>query len=289
MATTLPATIPLRQRKKRFDPASLWLKYRKASHQLRLLAHWWLRPHTPFQPVFVLATHRSGSNLLVDYLNRLPEVASHSEVLCAQLPFGVWRQHERPDISLRHVAYTLQSLSGRVRGCKIMLDQLAYCELTVDTLEAAFPNSRYLILYRQSLAEQFLSMEAAKATKQWVLFDGEQRKQTQLYIDPAALRAYCDQIRRAYRDLLAAKWLPEQAVLLSYEELTAEPAWWLRERICPLLQTRFIEPQTSHRKQNLLPLAERVANYREVAALLASPLCRQHLEWPWQQTQRRAA
>src|SRR5262245_38570851 len=101
MATTQPATIPLRQRpRRRLDAALLWLQSRTTVHQVRLLAHWWLRPHTPFQPVFVLATHRSGSNLLTDYVNRLPGVASNSEVLCATLPFGVWQQHERSEKAL---------------------------------------------------------------------------------------------------------------------------------------------------------------------------------------------
>jgi hypothetical protein len=78
-------------------------------------------------------------------------------------------------------------------------------------------------------------------------------------------------------------------VLLSYEELTADPATWMRDQICPLLGADFIQPQSSQRKQNLLPLSQRVENYREVSALLASPLCRQYLEWPRQQSQRRAA
>jgi len=291
MATLESVTIPLRpRRKQRLDAAKLWLKCRKASHKLRLLSHWWLKRHAPFQAVFVLATHRSGSNLLVDYVNRLPGVANNSEVLCATLPIGLWRQKQPPERALRHIAYSFQMLNAPIRGCKIMLDQLAGCGLTVDALEAEFPNSKYLILYRESLAEQYLSMQSAKATNQWYLLDGEKRKQTRLRIDPAALRTYCDQIRRWYRDLLAAKWLPQQALLLSYEELVDDPSGWLRDRICPLLGTEMVEPQTCHRKQNLLPLPERVENYREVAALLASPLCQQHLEWPWQQAaQRRAA
>ena len=291
MATSGPATILLRPaRRRRLNPGKLWLKCRKTWHKLHLLSHWWLRAHTPYQAIFVLATHRSGSNLLVDYINRLPDVSSNSEVLCSTLPFGVWRQNERPERALRHIAYSLQTLSTPLRGCKLMLDQLASCKLTVEALDNAFPGSKYVILYRQSLAEQFLSMQSAKATNQWVLFDGEERKQAQLRINPVELRSYCDQIRRSYRELLAAPGLAQQAVLLSYEELTADPAWWLRERICPLLGTELVTPQTCHRKQNLLPLAERVENYRDVAALLASPLCRQHLEWPWQQqSQRRAA
>ena len=123
-----------------------------------------------------------------------------------------------------------------------------------------------------------------------MLFDGQERKQASIRIEPAELRHYCDRLRRRYQNLLETPWLPQQAVLLTYEELAADPAGSLRERICPLLGVPAVEPQTSHRKQNLLPLAQRVENYREVAALIASPLCRQHLQWPSQkQAKRRAA
>jgi LPS sulfotransferase NodH len=290
MAAREPVTLPIRPRwQRRFDPATLWLRCRQTWHGARLLAKWWLRPHTPYQAVFVLATHRCGSNLLVDYVHRLPEVASHSEVLCHTLPFGPHKPRLSPKRALGHIARSLHTLRTPLRGCKLMLDQLANCKLTVDDLEKAFPGAKYLILYRQSLAEQFLSREAAKATQQWVLFDGQERKQARVWINPAELRDYCDRMRRAYRDLIATPWLSERAVLLSYEELTADPAWWLENEICPLLGVPPTAPQTCLRKQNIQPLAERIENYREVAALLASPLCRQHLQWPWQQAKRQAA
>src|SRR4029453_12887049 len=188
MATNGPVTIPLRPaRRRRLDLAKFRLKCRKLWHKLHLLSHWHLRQHTPFQAVFVLATHRSGSNLLVDYINGLPGVSSNSEVLCATLPFGVWRQHERPERALNHIAQSFQTLNTPLRGCKLMLDQLASCKLTVESLEAAFPGSKYVILYRQSLAEQFLSMQSAKATNQWVLFDGQERKKPKLHINSKKL------------------------------------------------------------------------------------------------------
>jgi hypothetical protein len=176
-----------------------------------------------------------------------------------------------------------------IRGCKIMLDQLERCSLGVEDLDAAFPDARYLILYRASLGEQYISRLSALATHQWVLYDGEERRQTQVYVSPARLRAYCEQTRQAYRALLDHAWLPSRSVVLSYEELTDEPAWWLESQICPLLGAEFAPPRTSLRKQSTKPLAERVSNYREVAALLASPLCQQHYSWQRCTTRRQAA
>jgi LPS sulfotransferase NodH len=261
----------------------------RLKHQLWLHSQWWLKRHTPYRAIFVLATPRSGSNLLVDYLNRVPEVQSLAEVLSAWLPTGPWKCHTPPAAAIRHLRYSLHTLKTPARGCKVMLEELDYCRLTVDTLAEAFPESKFLILYRQSLAQQYVSLRTALSTNQWLLKDGEIRKEAGVTINPVELRKYCDETRRRYRDLVAVPWLRERAALLSYEELTADPRRCLHEEICPLLGVPDIAPQTQLRKQNPSPLSERVTNYQEVAALLGSPLCRQQYAWPWQQQARRAA
>jgi LPS sulfotransferase NodH len=259
--------------------ADLRLEAQQRWNQLKLLSAWWLRRHSAYRPVFVLATHRSGSNLLVDYLNRLPGVACHSEVICRTLTFGIPRRQEAREPAIRHIRRSLHAFQAPIRGCKIMLDQLQRCSLGLEELDAAFPEARYVILYRASLAEQYISRLSALATNQWVLYSDEERRQAQVYVSPTRLRAFCEQTRQAYRTLLDHAWLPPRSVLLSYEELTDEPAWWLESQICPLIEADFAPPKTGLRKQNTAPLAERVSNYQEVAALLSSPLCRQHYGW----------
>jgi LPS sulfotransferase NodH len=298
MEETKPAIIPIRPaRRRRLNAAELWLECRRSWHRLHLLQHWWLKRHTPYQAFFVLATHRSGSNLLIDYLSRLADVQCHCEILCPVFPDGP--------------RYSLQTLHAPIRGCKLMLDQLADYRLTLDHLDACFPNAKYLILYRQSLVEQYLSWRAARSTNQWVMFKergsadgpvfhgaakaGDQRaaraepRQVRVSIDPSELRAYCEKTRGAYREILRHAGLSQRVVLLSYEELTSNPGRCLGELICPLLGVPPIEPQTCLRKQNTLPLAERIVNYSEVAALVGSPLCQQRYAWPWRQQVARVA
>jgi hypothetical protein len=81
-------------------------------------------------------------------------------------------------------------------------------------------------------------------------------------------------MRRGYEEISAHPAVRERGTILSYEELTEDPARCLRDKICPLLGVPAIEPQTSLRKQNMQPLADRVANYAAVAALMSSPVCR---------------
>ncbi len=283
-------TVPFDSRQRDVSQqSSVNLEWTRFKTHLRLWQKWWLRPHRPFQPVFVIATCRSGSNLLLSYLNQQPEVAMLSEVLCSQLPYGPRRDRLPAAQAIQHIRYCLQGERDAVRGCKLMLHQLADCQLLLDDLQREFPAAKFIVLYRQALAEQFVSLKVAEATRQFTLGLGESARRTEIVINPAELRGYCDDVRRRYHDAVSQRWLAERAVLLSYEELVANPAGWLKQEICPLLGVPFHAPQTRLLKQNTRPLAEQILNYREVAGLLHSPLCRQQHDWPGRGTNRKAA
>lgn len=265
------------------------LALRRGRHRLNVLRRWWLSRHEPFTPLFVLATYRSGSNLLVDYLNSLPSVRCYAEVLSPKLAIGPPRGDLTPKQALQHLRYSLQSLKTPVRGSKLMLDQLAGCRLTAAELQDAFPAAKYIVLYRQSLAEQLLSIRSAQATKQWILHQGQAARPARVRIEPLELRWYCDEVRRLYAPIVGCPQVAERGVLLSYEELVADPQSIFAERICPLLNVPYCEPRTSLMRQNPQPIAERVENYAEIAALLHSPQCRQSYSWAATQNGARAA
>src|SRR5438445_4871241 len=87
MATPEPIILPLPKRRgpQRRD---LRLEFRRLGWQLKLLRHWWLAPHKPYQPFFVVASARTGSNLLVEYLNQIPGVHCLSEILNWRSPIA---------------------------------------------------------------------------------------------------------------------------------------------------------------------------------------------------------
>jgi LPS sulfotransferase NodH len=267
----------------------IWLRCQQSWHQMGLRIECWRRPHAAYRPVFLLATARSGSNLLLDYLKQLPGVACHSELLCTHRRFGISPRQMNPETALAHIQRSLHSLQAPVRGCKLMLNQLANCRLTIDALDAAFPDARYVVLYRQSLVEQFLSRESALLTGQWVLLDGERRKPARVHIDPVQLRSFADETRQFYATILNHAPLRGRSALISYEELTDNPAACLKDRICPLLGAPQAMPRTLMQKQNVWPLEHRVLNYRDVASLLHNPLLHQRLTWPTAAATRRAA
>jgi LPS sulfotransferase NodH len=262
------------------EPKRLRLRWQQFRQELRRQKSWWLRPHTPYQPLLVLATPRSGSNLLLDFLRQLPGITSHTEVLCPHGPNYPPRRQLGRQQAIRHIRRSLQTLQSPIRGCKLMLHQLANCGVTLTDLDRALPTAKYIVIYRQSLAEQFVSQELAQATQQWLLAPGEQQRQAQVTIDPVSLRRFCEHTQAAYRAALAHPGLMERAVLLSYEELTANPRSCLNERICPLLGLPASDATARTRKQNMQHFSERVGNYAAVAELLRSPFCQQRHVWP---------
>jgi LPS sulfotransferase NodH len=270
-------------------PAATDLGWARLKTRLRLCRRWWLSAHAPFQPLLVIATWRSGSNLLLSYLRQQPNVSVLSEVLCSRLPIGPSRDQLPPEKAIQHIRYCLQGERAPIRGCKLMLHQLSGCGLSLDDLNRQFPTAKYIILYREQLAEQFISHRVAATTDQYLLREGETPRHAEIHVDPQELRAYCDDMRRRYRDVVERRWLEGKAVMVSYEELVSDPGYWLTQHICPLLAVPFAGAQTRLVKQSTRPLAERVVNYRDVAALLHSPLCRQQHRFPWSQTARRAA
>jgi LPS sulfotransferase NodH len=272
--------VALRFKGCKVQPSRLVLRCRQLWYQANLHAQRWLQPTTTYRPVFVLATQRSGSNLLIDYLNRLGGVQCLAEILNRTLAEGLPRWQATPRSALRHIRVSLDTLQAPVRGCKLMLNQLDECQLDPKRLDAAFLDARYIILYRESLAEQFLSLEAAQATNQWKLTAQQEAKLVHIRVDPRKLRSFCDRTLEMYRRVLDHDWLRQRGILLSYEQLVSDPENCLRKAICPLLEVETAPLSTSLRKQNTLSRAERIVNYDQVANLLDSPQCRQWLDWP---------
>src|SRR5205085_10957081 len=115
---------------------------------------------------------RSGSNLLVDYLDGLPGVQSLSEILNWRTRIGPRREVPTHG-AIRHIRVSMQTLQSPLRGCKLFLSDLEDFRLTLEDLDGEFPDAKYIVLYRKSLAEQFVSLELARMTQQWILLEGQ--------------------------------------------------------------------------------------------------------------------
>lgn len=285
-----PIILPLpKRRAAQQERTNLRLEFRRLGWQLHLLRHWWLAPHRSYRPFFVIASARTGSNLLMDYLNQIPGVHCLSEILNWRSPIAPSPRTSSAG-AIRHIRRSLQSVRTEHRGCKLFFSHLNDFGLGMRDLEVAFPGAKYIVLYREALAEQFVSLEIAQLTDQWLLLPGEKRKQLSITVDPNALRDFCHATRRDYQQLLSHTAIHHRGSIFSYEQLIENPVQSMQEHVCSLLGVRSIEPKAALRKQNPEPLAARVTNYASVGALMASTLCQQHHSLlPQRATRRRAA
>jgi len=193
---------------------------------------------------------------------------------------GLYASECVPAVARRHIRRSLQSLRQPVRGCKLMLDQLEQCVLNVEDLRKIYPNAKYLILYREAIAEQFVSHQLAHATGQWRSTKEHAPEDLKVSVDAQQLVAYCQRVRQSYASLFDRAWLQDCSAVMSYEQLVADPDEVFARQICPLLGIEGGRPQTDLRKQNTLPLADRIANYSQVKEVIDSPVCRQRHHWP---------
>lgn len=253
---------------------------RKLWRRFGLWRCWYFRQPSTYTPLFVLTTYRCGSNLLIDYLNCICGVRCYPELLSSNISIGPIRPFLSTNEAVSHLQLSLHALQSPVRGCKLMLDQLEACDVAIETLRESFPGSRFIILYRQSIAEQFVSLRIAQATKQWFVRRHKPVKRVAISLDECEMRKFCEQVRERYKNVFDCAWLRACSTVVSYEELVADPKKILQEYVCPLIERPITDPVSSMQKQNSLPLSERVLNYDTMANLFDAEWS--HHKYSWQ-------
>lgn len=257
------------------DRSALGFKARRIADRLAVAAALATGPNNA-DPVFVLATGRSGSHLLVDYLDSLPGVAFRREILNQAIPIGIPYRRGKPAVE-RHITRAITSLRASVPGAKILLDQMRWAKVTVHDLRRLFPGVRFLLLYRESLAEQYVSFRVAQETSRWVSEPGTAPFTGQVHIDPDAMARFFAEIRSLYADVTRHEWMRRRTFALSYEELVGDPQGLFASALCPFLGVPFAPVRTRRTKQVGKLIDSVISNYAEVKPLLNSTVARLEL------------
>jgi LPS sulfotransferase NodH len=235
--------------------------------------------------LIILATARSGSNLLVSYLDSLPEVAVWGELLDPDYWQGIPRGADR-DAVHRHLLGVFASRPAPITGFKIIFDQLQRAGLTLDDLHSLFPDARYLVLYRRDLFAQFISVERARLTDEWVKPESGPARRVKLKPTRNQFLYFRKVVREQYARALRRDWLRQSALILDYETLAESPQGLFDRRILPWLglesarrrsllqrlpgasREEPVRVSTRLEKQITEPLSEIVENYHEFSDLI---------------------
>jgi LPS sulfotransferase NodH len=250
--------------------------FAQMAHRSSLRSRYLRSRATPQANLFILAEPRTGSNLLVSYLLQLPGVEMLEEVLNRRSTDGLRSRWVWKSLSLRHIDYSLNR-NCKVAGCKLMLHHMRWHRLSVQDLADHYPNAKFIVLYRRDLARQYVSARLLMQTGidriRSAATNGAPRPQVR--IDPAAFRHYCDEQRQRF-SVVAREVMKLGGVIMSYEELAADPLSVVGGQVAPYLGVEAGELQVKLQKQESRELHEIVENYDEVADLLHSEIAVHH-------------
>ena len=241
-------------------------------------------------PVFVLATARAGSHHLTGLLRAAPGVSVRGEILNPKsIPRWLrplvrnqsMRFTSRPR-ALGYVARTLAAMPGPVCVVRLLPSHLARAGISAQDLHEAFPDAWFLVLYRRSLAAQWVSWRISRATGRWASW-GENRFEPfagKIAFDPAGFRRYCDGIRADYAAFLAAPGVAKRGIVVCHEDVCADPDAVLGARVFPRLGIAPRPVSSPWRKMNTRPLEDVVEDFESARPLLTSPEARQDWALP---------
>ena len=246
------------------DDTKLFRK--RAWHRFRIFFKYYFR-RSEKDPVFIIAKRRSGSNLCLSYLNSVPGLNfSPPEPLNPHMYYGVREENISKKTVLNHLAYTLNDNPAKICGFKMLFIRLLKHKLTLDDIRGRFPKTKFLIVYRRSLLEQFVSLKIAEMTDRWQWSRDYTQPET-LKIDTGEFRKFCSETRQFYENILQFPWIRTCARVIAYEDLAADPQRVFDTKIFPFLGIPPVSVSTTMLKQNTRPLEALVENFEQIRSL----------------------
>ena len=250
----------------------------RSLYRAKIALKYHLRPRRgPKRVFFVICTPRSGSTLLISYLNSVPGVSFADEILNPALTFGVPAQGISKDAVWRHIRHSLNHCGEAVCGAKIFAAHLRTHGMDAAQLLEHFPGARLVVVYRGSFLEQYVSIQIARRTGRYqrtAAAPDEPPGGKVAIRAPKLLEAYRS-VARFYRELEGNERLKGRAVWIRYEDLAADPQRLFERVLFPFLGVRPVPVKTDLVKMNPRPLPELIENYDEVMDLLREDPVRQ--------------
>ena len=225
----------------------------------------------PVQKVVIITNGRTGSNLLVSYLNSSPQVRAYGEI------FGTYylssdfllEKLRQPHGAVRHLHEMLERLTTeRLTAIKILYqhfderfrekrDLPSLAELLPELQND--PTIKIIQLRRENLLDVIVSNMLAKQSGKYV---GQAYDVEQITLPPRVCRRHIQAIEaqeQRFRDAFP----PERYLELTYEDLTAKPDETLG-KLQNFLGIENLKAQSHIQKQNRSAKSDVIANYDEL-------------------------
>lgn len=129
-----------------------------------MAAAYYFKPRSSHQSVFILCNVRSGSNLLLSYLNSVPNVFLAGEILNPEQILGLRAGIDSQSTIFRHLRHVMNYRQRTITGAKLPLMHLETRGLSYNDMVNEFPSARWIILYREDVMAQYISLQIANKT-----------------------------------------------------------------------------------------------------------------------------
>ena len=218
----------------------------------------WTRPRN----FLVLGSVRSGTTLMVDYLNCHPRIRCRGEILGENGdrygdPWRMTRQRLR-----LHVEALFVKRPRVLAGAKILTYHVDRLPLKLRDMVELLDRPRMIVLYRQRLLDQFVSLRIAESDGLWHV--KKPTKPAAISLDPDDFLAYAAEERRMRRESLSG--LGDCDVhYLSYERLTAAAEIEMRD-VFAFLGVTPCTVQSKLLKRNPDDLSRKLKNHLQFLA-----------------------
>ena len=157
-----------------------------------------------------------------------------------------------------------------------MMYQLRHFGIGLNNLRELFSDAKFLILYRESLVEQYVSWRLGMKTGVWIQDVNAKPSRThgastaQIRFDIDQFNWFADDVRKNCRAIAADTWVTNNSVLVAYEDLCLNPNEMIQSRICPFLGLSPAPVSTDLVKQNPRNIQQIIENYADVESFLES-------------------
>jgi LPS sulfotransferase NodH len=207
--------------------------------------------------VIIISSGRSGSSLLVNYLNSSRNVHCHGEILSSEHGYGKVEGKSTAELRAHVVSFFGKRATAYV-GAKFLTHQFEELKITIEDVLEVLREPKVLLLYRSKLLETYVSLLIAQENNIWYSSDRVNRISV-----PVSKREFLDYVsvqRRRWQRCLEGICGRVPLFCMTYEELVEAPRETM-DQVFAFLDVPPAPIYTKSVKQNPQSLREKVSNY----------------------------
>ena len=220
---------------------------------------------------FVVATGRSGSNMLIELLDSIENASIRMELDMPDSTNKIIKPEEKALGIIQDYLNTRRWIGSKkenysISGCKFLDSHVYKCDITEEFLGKLHRDVRIIHLYRKNKLDQFLSLNLARKNNKWISpIDKPEDYGTysdfDITINIDQFRSFIKSTERTYNKYIR---LFPNAYIVDYESLSDDPQKIFDGGLFDFLGVPPQQIEFRTRKQNPKPKEEIIVNLDEV-------------------------